>query len=231
MVRFTSTAAKNWYRNYSRRWNRCKECPLHLNANKHVLLRGTLPSDILFIGEAPGFSEDATGIPFINPDGAGKVLDQLLLATANALDSDGTPGSTAAVEFSYVIGNICCCLPLHTPGNPSAGVRPPLPQEIEACRPHLEELLYEFKFKGVVLMGRVAQTHAAPIFDPNTSMFGNTRVLSIYHPAYLKRRGGNSPKNLEFKNTVIQLRDFVRQVQLSSPSQGDTHAGAQPESW
>lgn len=43
---------------------------------KVVLGRGAVPCDILFVGEAPGLGENATGKPFMGP--AGKLLDSLI---------------------------------------------------------------------------------------------------------------------------------------------------------
>lgn len=45
-------------------------------AAKHVcLVRGTVPCDLLFVGEAPGSSEDVIGRPFVGP--AGQLLDEI----------------------------------------------------------------------------------------------------------------------------------------------------------
>ena len=46
------------------RWHDCTACPLHQQRDQIVLARGTVPCDILFIGEAPGASEDVLGVPF-----------------------------------------------------------------------------------------------------------------------------------------------------------------------
>jgi uracil-DNA glycosylase family 4 len=45
-------------------------------ANRVVLVRGSVPCDVLFIGEAPGQSEDVVGRPFVGP--AGKLLDRII---------------------------------------------------------------------------------------------------------------------------------------------------------
>jgi DNA polymerase len=68
----------------------------------------------MFIGEAPGQSEDEQGIPFVGR--AGKLLDQLL--------------AEIGIERADVfIGNVLQCRP---PGN-----RDPLPGEIENCHEYL----------------------------------------------------------------------------------------------
>ena len=54
-------------------------CPeLAEQANHLVMGEGSVDSDIMFIGEAPGKKEDLTGLPFIGA--SGKFLDTLLAA-------------------------------------------------------------------------------------------------------------------------------------------------------
>src|SRR4051812_28157858 len=69
------------------RWKDCQRCPLGQQRGRICLTRackagdqpgaygGRLPCDVLFIGEAPGSSEDALGLPFVGP--AGDLLDQI----------------------------------------------------------------------------------------------------------------------------------------------------------
>lgn len=52
-------------------------CPdLAKQANNLVMGEGSVDSDVMFIGEAPGKKEDETGLPFIGA--SGKFLDQML---------------------------------------------------------------------------------------------------------------------------------------------------------
>jgi DNA polymerase len=46
-----------------------------------------VPCDVLFIGEAPGESEDAIGIPFIGPAGhlLGRIIDEALQHFSQAI--------------------------------------------------------------------------------------------------------------------------------------------------
>ena len=43
----------------------CMKCKLHKCRRKVVVGRGKLPCDVLFIGEAPGVTEDMLGSAFI----------------------------------------------------------------------------------------------------------------------------------------------------------------------
>ncbi len=93
----------------------CVRCSELAATRKNVVFgAGNANADLMFIGEAPGASEDEQGLPFVGR--AGKLLDTLLeeigLARANVF-----------------IANTLKCRP---PGN-----RDPLPVEIENCREYL----------------------------------------------------------------------------------------------
>lgn len=54
----------------------CTRCRLAEGRTQVVWADGNLESDLLFIGEAPGFNEDKQGLPFVGA--AGQLLDTLL---------------------------------------------------------------------------------------------------------------------------------------------------------
>ena len=54
----------------------CNKCDLHKTRINPVDGEGSLNSEIMFIGEAPGFNEDKQGKPFVGQ--AGKIFDELL---------------------------------------------------------------------------------------------------------------------------------------------------------
>src|SRR5271169_1216468 len=89
---------------------RCDRCGLYKNATRAVPGEGNPHSDIIFIGEGPGFNEDQTGRPFCGA--AGQFLTQLIT-------------SIGLKREDVYITNIVKHRP---PGN-----RDPLPEEIEAC--------------------------------------------------------------------------------------------------
>ena len=96
---------------------------------------GVGPADakIMLVGEASGFNEDKTGIPFVGA--AGKNLNALLR-------------EAGLKREDVYIGNVLKCRP---PGN-----RDPLPDEIKACRQFLEGQISAIKPKLVVALGRIA---------------------------------------------------------------------------
>jgi DNA polymerase len=92
----------------------CERCLLSATRTRVVFGEGDPHSDLMFIGEAPGYHEDQQGQPFVGQ--AGKLLEQLL----------GTIGLTREQVY---IANVLKSRP---PNN-----RDPKPEEIEACQPYL----------------------------------------------------------------------------------------------
>ena len=77
-------------------WIDCKRCDLHLTRKHVVLARGSIPAEIALLGQDPGTSEDALGLPFIGK--SGKILD--------AIVADSIPPKITRV-FTNVLG----CIP------------------------------------------------------------------------------------------------------------------------
>jgi uracil-DNA glycosylase family 4 len=93
----------------------CARCPeLAATRNTVVFGSGNADADLMFIGEAPGATEDERGVPFVGR--AGKLLDQLL----DEID---------LTREAVFVANVLQCRP---PGN-----RDPLPIEIENCHEYL----------------------------------------------------------------------------------------------
>jgi DNA polymerase len=111
----------------------CTKCALSRGRTQVVWADGNLDSDLLFIGEGPGFHEDKQGKPFVGA--AGQLLDQLLAEI-------GFDRTKAAIV------NVVKCRP---PGN-----RDPLPEEIEACKPYLDAQIAYMRPKVIVTLGNFA---------------------------------------------------------------------------
>ena len=119
----------------------------------------------MFIGEGPGFYEDRDGRPFIGP--AGQLLEQLL-------------ASIGLDRQQVYITNMLKCRP---PNN-----RDPLPGEVKACKPYLDEQIETISPKIIVALGR----HSFGKFFPNESIskargkprpWNGVTVYPMYHPA------------------------------------------------
>ena len=87
----------------------------HCAAAQHrVLYRGKVPCHVLFVGEAPGQSEDSVGRPFEGP--AGGKLDQIVeRALAQAPDPPGggpwRVGSTIVLSSATASHRFCSLSP------------------------------------------------------------------------------------------------------------------------
>jgi DNA polymerase len=111
----------------------CPLCKLARTRKNAVPGEGQLAAKILFIGEAPGRSEDEKGRPFVGA--AGKILDDML--------------TKAGIERSQVfITNVVKCRP---PNN-----RVPEEDEVVACRPYLERQLALIRPRIICILGRTA---------------------------------------------------------------------------
>jgi len=148
----------------------CTKCPLGYTRTKFVFGVGNPNADILFIGEAPGRDEDLKGEPFVGR--AGQLLDKMI----------------AAINFSredIYIANILKCRP---PEN-----RDPLPDESNACLPHLAEQIRLIKPKLICALGRIAAQILLDTKSPLSKLrgrfyeVGGAKMLATFHPAALLR--------------------------------------------
>lgn len=150
----------------------CTKCRLAEGRTSVVWADGNLDSDLLFIGEAPGFHEDKQGLPFVGA--AGQLLDKLL--SEIGLDRN-----------SSAIVNVLKCRP---PGN-----RDPLPDEIESCRPYLEAQLQHMEPKVIVTLGNFATKFVLEMPIGITRARGHkykrlgATVIPTFHPAAALRGG------------------------------------------
>ena len=157
----------NWKR-FKAKWGNCKRCPLAKSRGSIVLARGKLPCDVLLIGEAPGFSEDVLGRPFVGP--AGKLLDNII---ADATDLLGK-------EPRIAITNLVCCIPLDPSGSKTSE---PEHWAIKACTPRLNDFISVAKPKTLIAVGSLAEK-----WLPKTVKgFDQYSFYAITHPAALLR--------------------------------------------
>lgn len=157
-----------------------KHLPLYKERVKNgvfpVIGEGNHHANIVFIGEAPGKNEAATGRPFCGA--AGKVLDKLLAKTG------------IERKDVYVTNIVKDRPPLN---------RDPSEEEIEAYAPYLDRQLEIIKPKIVATLGRfsmayvmsrygmaselksISQIHGKT-FEGKVS-WGKIKVMPLYHPA------------------------------------------------
>lgn len=155
----------------------CTRCALSEHRTQAVFGMGNPEADLMFVGEAPGADEDRQGLPFVGR--SGQLLDRLVLEEM---------GLTR--EHCYV-ANVVKCRP---PGN-----RDPRPEEIELCRPYLEQQLALVGPRVVVTLGNFATKVLLGTTEGITRVRGRTYpwrdgmvVVPTYHPAAVLRGGGEA---------------------------------------
>jgi len=143
----------------------CQKCRLGAARTLAVPGEGPENAKIVFVGEAPGFHEDQQGRPFVGA--AGQFLDQLL-------------ASINIARREVYICNVIKCRP---PAN-----REPQPDELQACRPYLDQQLALLKPKLVITLGRysmelafsgvsITRVHGIP------KRVGDLVFFPMFHPA------------------------------------------------
>ncbi len=144
------------YQLHVQEWKECDKCEYSETRNRVCLVRGSLPCELLFIGEAPGESENAIGRPFVGP--AGKLLDSIVsraVGTRWAEDPKGNAIGKEILARRVAYTNLVGCIPRDSDdsGNKS---REPDSDAIEACAPRLRELVRIASPSLIVCVGKLA---------------------------------------------------------------------------
>jgi DNA polymerase len=166
-----------------------------LRRNATQLVKGVGPPDplVIFVGEAPGATEDKMGIPFVGR--AGKFFDELL----------------ASIDLSrddvYVTNTV-----KYRPRNDGRN-RPPTFGEVAKSKEYLDRELALLDCNVIVPLGR----HACSVFIPDPKLNqihgriieqGSEFIIPQYHPAIggIYRRGEYGPIMMDdFKKISIVL--------------------------
>jgi len=169
----------------------CRACRLHERATQAVFGVGNPQADLMFIGEAPGADEDRQGEPFVGR--AGKLLDKMIFAMGLRRED-------------VYITNIVKHRP---PQN-----REPRADEVETCRPYLEQQIEIIKPRIICTLGRPASNAmlgtSAAMSDlrGRWTHCGEIAVMPTYHPAYLLRSPGQKRRAwADLKKIVIALEE------------------------
>jgi len=173
----------------------CTRCRLAETRTQVVFGVGSPKADLLFIGEGPGRNEDLQGEPFVGR--SGQLLDKLVSEELGMFRSE------------FYIANVVKCRP---PEN-----RDPKPDELEACRPWLDEQLDLIQPTVIVTLGNFATRTMLQTTVGITKLRGRVHPLGsrwlvpTFHPSAALRTGGE---------TVAKMRsDLVRAKRVLA---GDT---------
>jgi DNA polymerase len=168
----------------------CRKCGLCETRTQTVFADGDPAARLMFVGEAPGRDEDAQGLPFVGR--AGQLLNKMI----------------AAIELRREEVYICNVLKCRPPEN-----RVPAPDEVEHCRPYLEQQIALVKPALICALGLSAMQALLRTKATMGSMRGKTfeyrgvPLVPTYHPAALLR---NPALKHEAWADLKRVRDLLR---------------------
>lgn len=156
----------------------CPHCTRAAGWTNLVFGEGAPDAAVMFVGEAPGETEDRAGRPFVGP--AGEKLDEMIKAMGLS-------------RGDVYIANVLKARP---PGN-----RTPLPDEVAACAPFLVEQILAVQPKAIVALGGSAVRALLGVDTGITRLRGDwlaweppagaecppIPVMPTYHPSYVLR--------------------------------------------
>ena len=167
---------------------KCQKCALSKTRTNIVFSDGNPNSNLVLVGEAPGYWEDQKGKPFVGK--AGQLLDKIFECVGLSREKD-----------VYICNTLKC----RPPEN-----RDPLPEEKAACKEYLDAQLKILKPKIILICGRVALNTFLPECPSITKVRGKwfdgpngEEMMPIFHPSYLLRndsREKGSPKWLMWQD-------------------------------
>lgn len=199
---------KSKYSLHVEKWSNCDKCLLSEYRTNVVLYRGKIPCDVLFIGEAPGESEDAIGKPFIGP--AGKLLDHII--------SKSVPD-----DVRYGITNVLGCIPLkekhrkclkgidieHTVEKDEE--RKPTEKEITACESRLKEIISIASPQVIICLGEIAANHIIRGNKKNEYVTTGMRLITIRHPAFILR-ANEGQRFVLVQKSIIDIANVCKDI-------------------
>lgn len=180
----------------------CHRCALRDTAQGVVFGEGAAGSRIVFCGEGPGAEEDRLLRPFVGA--AGQLLDKMLAAMG--LDRN---------QNAYILNTVKC----RPPGN-----RTPLPEELAACRPHLDAQLHLLRPAIVVLLGATAIQSFLGKDARVTRVHGTWHrdhdmwLMPTYHPAALLRNPAwKVAAWSDLRQVIDKYREIVDPEHVATP--------------
>ena len=195
----------------------CTACRLHEGRTQAVPGEGAADTEVVFVGEGPGFNEDREGRPFVGR--AGGLLVRLLARIGWRRDD-------------VFITNVVKCRP---PGN-----RDPQPDEIAACGSYLRRQLEVLDPAVVVTLGRysmatfmpgvrIGQVHGTsqPV-DPDTGA-RNALAFAMYHPAAALRTAAIERESYEDVARVPEVLLRARRRRAADAEAPEAAPSARPD--
>ena len=192
----------------------CTRCRLHETRTRAVPGEGDPDTEVVFVGEGPGQTEDQQGRPFVGR--AGELLVKWL-------------ASIGWRRQEVFITNIVKCRP---PGN-----RDPEPDEIAACSPYLQRQLEVLDPAVVVTLGRfsmghfrpgerITQIHGTQAPAPDATGTRDAVAFALFHPAAALRSSEVERQSYE---DIAGLPRVLEAARRGRGTPDDTSAPATPD--
>ncbi len=188
----------------------------YCEGTKVCISRGKIPANVVFIGEAPGESEDTIGMPFVGP--AGDLLDKII---DKAFSHFPDPACRPRILFTNMVG----CIPRD---EEEGKLKEPDHDQIQQCAPRLQELIMladgkdpgmAARLKGsdkakylsklgsiklLVKVGKVADDYTDPKMMHGIRFHRSIESVAIKHPAAIIR-SNIAQRGLDVQRCVLTL--------------------------
>jgi len=167
----------------------CHLCELSKSRTNVVFGEGNTNADIMFVGEAPGSNEDASGKPFVGRSGEllTKMIENVLLMKRD----------------DVYITNIVKCRPIDN--------AEPTPTQAHTCQPYLLKQIELIKPKLIIALGATAyhylsgdETNISKVRGTVHQQNGYT-LIPTYHPSYLLRNPSAKKEVFEDLKMIKEL--------------------------
>jgi uracil-DNA glycosylase len=159
----------------------CRKCAIGYERRNNVYGEGSPCAQLMVVGEGPGETEDQLGRPFVGR--AGQLLDRMLAAIGLARSE------------VYICNTVKCRATLPGPSGPRN--RAPDPEEMDNCRPFLDEQIEIVAPRVILALGAPAAKSFLGRDFQITRMRGgwyvgprDTPLMVTFHPAYILRQTG-----------------------------------------
>jgi DNA polymerase len=169
----------------------CHLCELSKSRINVVFGEGDPKATLMFVGEAPGSSEDSMGKPFVGR--SGELLTKMIENVLHIKRED------------VYITNIVKC---HTPQN-----RTPTPTEAHTCQPYLLKQIELIKPKFIVALGSTAYHYLTGDETAISKVRGiaqqqeNYTIIPTFHPSYLLR---NPSAKKEVFEDLLKIKELLK---------------------
>ncbi len=180
----------------------CMKCPhLARTRTQTVFGVGNPDAELMFVGEAPGFDEDARGEPFVGR--AGQLLTRVIETMGLSRDE-------------VYIANILKCRPDMPRGAP--GNRPPTAEEMSTCIDYLVEQIEIIQPRVLVALGATAvqgllgTRGAMHRLRGTWHSYHDTPLMITFHPSYLLRNQSPAEKRKVWEDMMAVLEKLNRPI-------------------